>query len=220
LPKPGAAAGTYADSHFGSPEPPHANPTPKEAACCAVVPTTNEQPTAMVPDSAAIRSASSAGLSSTPDISVEPAMPAAAPTAPTAMDRLCPPPPQGFAVDSHGCLTEQIATIPEVRFAPNTSRLTAEAVQILTQFAEALVQQPQFFVEVDGNTDSSGSQYANLELSRQRAKAVKDTLIAHGVAAQRLSAEGYGSFRPLTNNATEQEREQNRRIDFRITAAP
>ena len=71
-------------------------------------------------------------------------------------------------------------------------------------------------VEVSGHTDDVGADADNLVLSQNRARAVYDYLIAHGVKPHRLRYKGYGETIPLVGNDSEAHRQQNRRIEFRI----
>jgi OOP family OmpA-OmpF porin len=69
-------------------------------------------------------------------------------------------------------------------------------------------------VALVGHTDAEGGLAANIDLSRRRAAAVRDRLVAqHGIAAERLSAEGVGWLAPRATNATEAGREANRRVE-------
>ncbi|MFK7929434.1 MAG: carboxypeptidase regulatory-like domain-containing protein, partial [Myxococcota bacterium] len=74
-------------------------------------------------------------------------------------------------------------------------------------------------IEVEGHTDPTGGVASNLDLSRRRAEAVVLGLIARGVAPERLVARGYGPTRPIADNATEEGRAQNRRVEFRSEGA-
>jgi outer membrane protein OmpA-like peptidoglycan-associated protein len=67
---------------------------------------------------------------------------------------------------------------------------------------------------VDGHTDNSGNAAHNLQLSQQRADAVKAQLIAMGVAATRLSTKGFGDTKPISDNATPEGKANNRRVEF------
>lgn len=69
----------------------------------------------------------------------------------------------------------------------------------------------QHFV-IEGHTDLSGSAPHNQELSKRRADAVKDYLVAHGIAADRLTTVGYGSTRPLTTDPSPSAQAINRRV--------
>jgi len=69
-------------------------------------------------------------------------------------------------------------------------------------------------IEVAGHTDSMGSDAYNMNLSQQRAEAVRNFLISKGVAADRLTAKGYGESQPVADNATEEGRFKNRRVEL------
>jgi OmpA-OmpF porin, OOP family len=69
-------------------------------------------------------------------------------------------------------------------------------------------------LQVSGYSDNVGQAQANLALSKKRAQAVRGFLVAHGVAADSLTAEGFGDTKPVADNATASGRFANRRIDF------
>jgi outer membrane protein OmpA-like peptidoglycan-associated protein len=71
-------------------------------------------------------------------------------------------------------------------------------------------------VEIQGHTDSNGDDSHNQGLSEDRANAVRNWLIAHGVSSDRLEAKGYGEQHPLVPNVTEGNRQKNRRVQFII----
>ncbi len=73
-------------------------------------------------------------------------------------------------------------------------------------------------IEIGGHTDNVGSQEHNIKLSQNRAKAVFNYLIEHGIVASRLSYKGYSFSKPISTNETEQGRALNRRTEFVITA--
>ncbi len=73
-----------------------------------------------------------------------------------------------------------------------------------------------FAIEIAAHTDSLGSDDYNLKLSQKRAQSVVNYLIEHNVPKSRLVARGYGRSRPVADNATEDGRAQNRRVEFRI----
>ncbi|KDN54356.1 DUF5723 family protein [Flavobacterium seoulense] len=68
--------------------------------------------------------------------------------------------------------------------------------------------------KLEGHTDSTGNVAKNLQLSKDRAAAVKDYLIAKGISADRLSSEGYGVTKPIASNKTVEGRAQNRRVEI------
>ena len=76
-------------------------------------------------------------------------------------------------------------------------------------------------VDIEGNTDSTGSRPHNMQLSRQRAEAVKQYLMEkYGFPGTRLRTAGNGPDKPLDNNTTPEGREKNRRTDIKIYANP
>lgn len=103
-----------------------------------------------------------------------------------------------------------------VTFAPNSTTLTAHARVVLDRIAQILGKSPNSKVAIAGYTDNQGSASHNLALSRGRAKETLSYLAAHGVAASRMTAAGYGAANPVASNATNAGRAQNRRIDFTV----
>lgn len=74
-------------------------------------------------------------------------------------------------------------------------------------------------VRVEGHTDDRGDAARNLVLSSRRAKAVQGWLVEHGVAQQRLEAQGFGADRPIASNERSAGRAKNRRVGFVILDA-
>jgi len=68
-----------------------------------------------------------------------------------------------------------------------------------------------------GYTDNIGDPQANLALSKERAEAVMAEIVKLGIDSSRLEAEGYGDQFPVADNATEEGRQKNRRVDCRVT---
>jgi outer membrane protein OmpA-like peptidoglycan-associated protein len=79
-----------------------------------------------------------------------------------------------------------------------------------------LEQHPSLKLKIRGHTDSSGSRARNMELSRQRAAAVKLYLVEKNIGPERLTIEGVGPDEPIGLNATPNGRAMNRRIEFKI----
>jgi outer membrane protein OmpA-like peptidoglycan-associated protein len=80
-----------------------------------------------------------------------------------------------------------------------------------------LRENPSQSAEIHGYTDSRGSATYNLKLSERRAQAVVDYLVAHGIAASRLSAKGFGATNFIATNDTEAGRAENRRVTLTLT---
>jgi outer membrane protein OmpA-like peptidoglycan-associated protein len=120
-------------------------------------------------------------------------------------------PPAASVVEREIVISEQ------VQFETGTAVLRAESDAILGAVARALGDHPDIgLLEVQGHTDDRGTPELNRRLSEERASAVAEWLVLHGVAASRLRAAGYGQSRPLADNTTEQGRARNRRVEFRI----
>jgi outer membrane protein OmpA-like peptidoglycan-associated protein len=71
-------------------------------------------------------------------------------------------------------------------------------------------------VEIGGHTDSVGSDVYNLNLSNLRASAVRDYLLEHSIDTARVVSKGYGETVPVDTNDTDEGRQQNRRVEFKI----
>jgi outer membrane protein OmpA-like peptidoglycan-associated protein len=90
---------------------------------------------------------------------------------------------------------------------------------VLDQVAQTLVQNPELVAQVVGHTDSTGNPASNLTLSQSRAQSVVSYLVQHGVAANRLGAEGRGASQPVADNGTAEGRAQNRRVEIYLRPA-
>jgi outer membrane protein OmpA-like peptidoglycan-associated protein len=101
-------------------------------------------------------------------------------------------------------------------FVTGRSELTPEGGFGLAKVVELLRQNPALRLEVGGHTDNVGSAEANLGLSQDRATAVRDFLVARGIAGTRLKARGYGATQPRADNATAEGRALNRRTELRV----
>lgn len=105
-----------------------------------------------------------------------------------------------------------------VLFSSNKYDLLPAAQAKLNQVAEALLMNdPESTFVVEGHTDSQGKAAFNQTLSENRAKAVRDYLVSHGVAADRITAKGHGSSRPIADNTSAEGRADNRRVEIIIS---
>ena len=101
-----------------------------------------------------------------------------------------------------------------ILFDVNSDQIKAESKPVLKQIAEALAAQSAVKIRIEGHTDSSGDPAKNLDLSKRRAGSVKAALVGLGVAAERLSTEGFGDTKPAAKNDTPQGKAENRRVEF------
>ncbi|MDB4988113.1 MAG: OmpA-like Outer rane domain protein [Myxococcaceae bacterium] len=124
--------------------------------------------------------------------------------------------------DSWGCPAyERVVVKPDklelkehIYFAYNSAELDSASHPALDEVVQALKDNKDLRVQIEGHADSSGSDALNQPLSERRAEAVKSYLVAHGIAQERLSSKGFSSSVPTGNNKTIQGREDNRRVQF------
>lgn len=105
-----------------------------------------------------------------------------------------------------------------VLFAFDKSDLSNDAKNNLGKLVKILDSYPDTDIEVQGHTDSKGSEAYNLNLSKQRATAVTAYLESKGISHNRLSIKGFGESLPKYLNETAEGREKNRRVEFLISA--
>ncbi len=104
-----------------------------------------------------------------------------------------------------------------VLFPTGKAELLPSARAKLDDVAKELgIQDPTSRIEVEGHTDAQGRAPANLELSQRRADTVRDYLVAHGIAAERVTAQGFGANQPVADNSTPEGRAANRRVEIVI----
>ena len=107
------------------------------------------------------------------------------------------------------------ATVYGIYFDTGKSEVKSESQAALQEVAKLLSGDPDLKLLVVGHTDSMGQFDANMKLSQARAEAVVQALTrSHGVAANRLKAEGAGPIAPVVTNRTEEGRAKNRRVEL------
>lgn len=122
-----------------------------------------------------------------------------------------PPPKQVVLRDNKIEITEKI------QFALNKAEILSVSFSLLDEVAKVMRENPHVkLIAVEGHASPEGGDEYNLKLSQARAEAVRAYLVQKGVTAERLTAKGYGSSRPIAKNDTEQGREKNRRVEFNI----
>jgi outer membrane protein OmpA-like peptidoglycan-associated protein len=128
-------------------------------------------------------------------------------------NRGCPPPSGRVTVRA-----DRIDITDRIFF--DTGRATIQEVSfpLLREVAAAINAAPEIVkVQVSGHTDSEGDDQSNLALSQARADSVRTFLVTYGgVNPERLVARGFGETMPIADNATEEGRAQNRRVEFVI----
>lgn len=111
---------------------------------------------------------------------------------------------------------DKIFVIDNIYYDYDKATLRKESIPVLEQLVNILQENPTIHVEISGHTDSDGSDEYNLKLSDARAKSVVDYLIKSGIAAERLTAKGYGETKPIAPNDTPANKQKNRRTEMKI----
>ncbi|MEZ0538930.1 OmpA family protein [Fibrella arboris] len=108
-------------------------------------------------------------------------------------------------------------TFENLTFDTNSTRITTQSRPNLTDLIEIMNAYPSLQINIQGHTDNTGDAIANKKLSLDRADAVRSVLTSAGVAASRVTTQGFGAEKPIATNDTEAGRQQNRRIDVVVT---
>ena len=154
----------------------------------------------------------------------------------------CPNTPRGVKVDGSGCplptppavirdtvvqvqkttyiITEEdkkivVDAIKNLEFDFGKYTIRAKSFPSLNRVAELLIKKG-ISLKLAGHTDNVGSESANMILSKNRAEAVKNYMIAQGANGSRIEATGYGKTQPIASNKTDKGRQDNRRVEFTI----
>ncbi len=134
-----------------------------------------------------------------------------------------PPVPPAFAAAPTPAPTPEPTPVAKkkivlrgVHFDFNKAVIRQEDRPVLDEAIATLKQEGGVAVIAEGHTDSIGSEAYNLELSKRRAGAVRDYLVAGGIAANRIKVEGFGESKPVASNDTADGRAQNRRVELRV----
>ncbi len=129
----------------------------------------------------------------------------------------------GLAIDG-GCpvvnqKTKETLTkaMAGVQFDNGKATLIKKSTPILDEVAKVMLANPSYNLAINGHTDNAGDPAKNLQLSEDRAKAVKAYLMAKGVAEARLTPKGFGDSQPKVSNATAKGKATNRRVEFLVS---
>lgn len=137
------------------------------------------------------------------------------------LDTTKTPPSEAPRLDQPDTVTYQVGStivLRDLYFDFDKSTLLQQSYNELIQLITLLNRYPKMKIEISGHTDNRGTSEYNQRLSEDRARAVTNYLIDHGIDGRRLSYAGYGKSRPITTNDTEEGRQTNRRVEVRITA--
>jgi len=116
---------------------------------------------------------------------------------------------------------QAINNATKITFEPGSTEITGPSVGVMDKIAEVLKNtcaKVEMSLEIGGHTDSQGREEMNQSLSQQRADAVLNALMDRRVLTGRITSIGYGETQPIADNETEEGREANRRIEFRLVS--
>ncbi|MBS0432847.1 MAG: OmpA family protein [Proteobacteria bacterium] len=139
----------------------------------------------------------------------------------------CPNPPPGAILGPDGCPQNVVIDLRGVNFkfdrpkkgesniGPTLKAPESDSLAILDQAVDTLNRYPQVQIEIDGYTDSVGTDQYNQGLSERRANIVDGYLTSHGIDASRItSVKGFGETNPIDTNKTAAGRQRNRRVEL------
>jgi outer membrane protein OmpA-like peptidoglycan-associated protein len=109
-----------------------------------------------------------------------------------------------------------VLTLGDVLFDTGKAELNSGASRKLDQLSQFLTEHKDRRVQIDGFTDSVGTDSYNLDLSQRRAEAVKSALLTRGIDSARIGTQGYGKAYPVANNTDSGGRQLNRRVEVVI----
>lgn len=125
--------------------------------------------------------------------------------------------------ENNGCpvVKQEVAQIFKqalkgIQFETGKSVIKKSSYGILNQVVDVMIQNPNYNLIISGHTDNVGNPQMNMKLSDDRANSVMKYLLDKGIAANRMTAKGYGDTEPIADNATASGREQNRRVQFEV----
>jgi len=113
-----------------------------------------------------------------------------------------------------------IVSLSDVLFDTGKYMLRPGAREKLSKIAGIVISHPGLKLEVEGHTDSVGSEEYNQQLSENRAGAVRDYLVQQGVKSDTITARGFGESQPVASNANAAGKQQNRRVELVVSGEP
>jgi outer membrane protein OmpA-like peptidoglycan-associated protein len=121
----------------------------------------------------------------------------------------------GVADTRHKLIDEGKFSTTGILFAVQSAVVKPESLPVMKEIAAVLKENSNIKIKIIGHTSNDGDDAANMELSKQRAAAVKDVLVKEfSIDAARIETEGKGETQPVADNKTKEGREQNRRVEF------
>ncbi len=104
-----------------------------------------------------------------------------------------------------------------VFFEAGLAVLKSESFPELDRLVSILAENTGISIELEGHTDNKGKEDVLMKLSEDRVATVRDYLVVHGIAKERITGHGFGATRPVAKGDSEEDRKLNRRVEFKIT---
>jgi outer membrane protein OmpA-like peptidoglycan-associated protein len=138
-----------------------------------------------------------------------------------AVDR-CPDEPgpasnQGCPEIKEDVIKKTAAIAKNIYFEINSAKLQQRSYGPLDELVQILNDNPGYNLAIEGHTDNTGTNEYNLKLSNSRVNTVRNYLIRKGIAASRLTAQGFGEEQPVTDNESKEGRALNRRVELKLS---
>ena len=113
--------------------------------------------------------------------------------------------------------TTDMVSLPNVQFETDKDILVPGSLPDIQKLAEFLNKKEYIKAVIMGHTDNVGDSIRNVDLSKRRARAVKEMLVRLGVESSRIQTEGFGPSKPRASNSTQEGRLMNRRVEVKLT---
>jgi outer membrane protein OmpA-like peptidoglycan-associated protein len=140
------------------------------------------------------------------------------PAGETALAAPAPPPEKVAEPQRVEVKGNEIVINEKIQFEVNRAVIRPESSGLLDDIAKTIKDNPSIKkIEIQGHASAEGDAKRNTKLSDDRAKAVMAAIVKRGVAKTVLGARGYGSTQPIADNESNEGRERNRRVEFKIT---
>ncbi|MEW7280538.1 OmpA family protein [Aquimarina sp. 2201CG1-2-11] len=110
--------------------------------------------------------------------------------------------------------TNGFATL-HINFETGKSRIKSESYEIVNEIVKMMKANPDLKISIEGHTDNVGNEESNLKLSKNRARSVLMSLTDENIDESRLQSNGFGASKPVENNATDEGKAKNRRVEIR-----
>ncbi len=195
-------------------EEPKAAPAPEPVVCPVCAPVVEAPPPPVDTDKDGLADAQDVCPSQPMDTARRGCPPEPPPPAPV-VEPAPPPAPKEEGPKLAELKAGRIEIKDQVQFATSKSEILAGSYPLLEQVAKILKEHPELTrLRIGGHTDNRGPRDYNIQLSQDRAEAVRRFLIERGVEPSRLEAKGYGPDQPIDTNDTAAGRQKNRRTEF------